>query len=58
MMTLRPLNGTYVLALPGADCNALDGCPVGGLVTLLIQPAGAAMVEEITAAGIDPLAFE
>ena len=58
MMTLRPLNGRYTLALPGADCNAVDGCPVGGLVTLLIQPAGAAAVEEITAAGINPLAFE
>ncbi len=57
-MTMRPLNGKYTLALPGAVCNAVDGCPVGGLVTLLVQPAGAATVEEITAAGITPLVFE
>jgi hypothetical protein len=58
MMTLRPFNGKYMLALPGAICNTIDGCPVGGMVSMLIQPAGAdASVEEISAAGITPLVF-
>ncbi len=58
IMTMRPLNGMYTLALPGADCNPVDKCPVGGLVSLLLQPAGASTVDELTAAGITPLAFE
>ncbi|PJF26033.1 MAG: hypothetical protein CUN53_09740, partial [Phototrophicales bacterium] len=28
----------YHLLLPGATCNAADGCPVGGATALLIQP--------------------
>ncbi len=65
IMTVRPLNEQYTLALPGAICNRTDGCPVGGLVTLLVQPAqpagvetGAAAVSEITAAGIMPFVFK
>lgn len=57
MVTLRPLNGVYTLSLPGAVCNAADGCPVGGAVALLSQPAGDITVTEITADGIEPLAF-
>ncbi|MEO8392348.1 MAG: hypothetical protein ABI700_05080, partial [Chloroflexota bacterium] len=59
IMTMRPLNSNYTLALPGATCNKVDGCPVGGLVSLLVQ-AGAETdnVSEITAAGITPLVFE
>ncbi len=58
IVTVRPLNGNYVLALPGAVCNPVDRCPVGGSVALLVQPAGDITVEEITAAGAAPLAFE
>jgi hypothetical protein len=31
-------NGNYHLLLPGATCNAADGCPVGGATAMLIQP--------------------
>ena len=37
---VRPVDGVYVLNLPGARCNTVDGCAVGGPVTLLVQPAG------------------
>lgn len=57
MMTVSPVGGVYVLALPGAVCNVSDGCPVGGYVTTLIQPAGELHVEEMTADGLQPLAF-
>lgn len=58
MMQVRPHQGTYTLALPGAVCNPRDGCPVGGRVTLLAQPAGDAAVMEIQASGDVPLRFE
>ncbi|MFN8565586.1 MAG: hypothetical protein U0703_29030 [Anaerolineae bacterium] len=57
IMTVRPFDGMYTLALPGAVCNAADGCPVGGMPALLVQPTGAESVSEITAAGMTPLAF-
>lgn len=41
MMTVAPVEGTYTLALPGARCNRRDGCAVGGLPAILIQPGGA-----------------
>ena len=59
IMTMRPLNNSYTLALPGATCNSVDGCPVGGLVSLLVQAdAELVNVGEISAAGIAPLVFE
>lgn len=58
IMTLHPFDGNYVLALPGAVCNAVDGCAVGGDVALLVQAVGEGIVEEITAAGATPLVFE
>ena len=60
IVTMRPLNGSYTLALPGATCNKVDGCPVGGLVSLLVQTGAEAAnnVNEITAAGITPLVFD
>ncbi len=58
IVTLRPLDGAYTLALPGASCDVTDGCPVGGLVSLLVQPRGEMTVEEWTPAGIVPLVFE
>jgi hypothetical protein len=58
MMQVRPVNGMYTLALPPAACSRRDGCPVGGMVTLLVQPQGEAQVIEIDeAAGAVTLAF-
>lgn len=58
MVTLRPMNGAYWLSLPGARCNQIDGCPVGGMVAILAQPTGETIVEEVTSVGIAPLIFE
>ncbi|PJF41494.1 MAG: hypothetical protein D6737_06240 [Chloroflexi bacterium] len=55
---MRPAEGVYTLPLAGADCNDIDGCPVGGPVWLLIQPPGEFTVEETTASGSRPLLFE
>lgn len=38
MRLLRPENGVYALALPGATCDDKDGCAVGGNVSVLVQP--------------------
>jgi hypothetical protein len=58
MMIARPLSNQYALTLPGALCNEVDGCPVGGLVSLLVQPQGDMTVDEITAGEIIPLGFQ
>lgn len=58
MMTLRPTEGHYTLTLPGALCHPVDGCPVGGYVSLLVQPSGQMTVEELTTEGPLPLTFE
>ena len=59
IIIMRPLNGSYTLALPGATCNKVDGCPVGGLVSLLVQASAETVhVGEITTAGITPLVFD
>ncbi len=58
MMTLHPLDGTSLLSLPGATCNNVDGCPVGGMPALLVQPQGEITLQEITPAGNVPLEFE
>jgi hypothetical protein len=58
MMTLRPTEGRYTLTLPGALCHPVDGCPVGGYVSLLVQPSGQMTVEELTTEGPLPLTFE
>ncbi|HVU13769.1 MAG TPA: hypothetical protein VHD90_20975 [Phototrophicaceae bacterium] len=59
MVTMRPLDNQYTLALPGATCNTVDGCPVGGNVALLVQPSGSNTdsVSEMTTAGLTPLTF-
>ncbi|MDZ4766794.1 MAG: hypothetical protein SGI73_19825 [Chloroflexota bacterium] len=38
MIRLHPLDSDYTVILPGATCNAADGCPVGGRTAILIQP--------------------
>jgi hypothetical protein len=58
LITLRPLIGAYTLALPGAVCNVVDRCPVGGAVSLLVQPEGAAIISEMTPEGAVPLVFD
>jgi hypothetical protein len=55
---LRPQQDYYVLPLVGADCNEIDGCPVGGVPVILVQPAGEFTVEEVTPDESIPLAFE
>jgi len=50
MMQVRPVNGMYTLALPPAACSRRDGCPVGSMVTMLVQPQGEAQVIEIDGA--------
>jgi hypothetical protein len=40
-------------------CSRRDGCPVGGMVTLLVQPRGQTQVFEMnSAAGVVTLVFE
>lgn len=58
MVMLRPFAGRYTLDLPGATCNRLDGCAVGGPVALLVQPRAAVDIHELTAAGMVTLTFE
>jgi hypothetical protein len=55
---VHPFGGAYTVALPGAICNEIDGCPVGGAVALLAQSGNPAHIGEITAAGTVPLAFD
>ena len=46
---IRPQNGVYLLTLPGADCeDSEEGCVVGGVAYLLIQPNGETFLTEIT----------
>lgn len=37
----------YVISLPPARCNDVDGCAVGGPPVLLVQPAGVAQIIEV-----------
>ena len=55
---MRPFNGQYAISLPGARCNEIDGCPVGGNVLLLIQPTGETTIEAVTPEGRMPLVFD
>ena len=44
MIPIAPIEGEYTVTLPAAICNERDNCPeeipVGGSVTMLIQPQG------------------
>ncbi len=55
--TIISQNGHYTLSLPGAICNSVDGCPVGGVVSLLSLSGGGITVQEITSGSVD-LTFE
>jgi hypothetical protein len=54
---LLPENGVYRLTLPGARCNDVDGCAVGGPPLIFIQTAGVAAVRDVTESSVD-LQFE
>jgi hypothetical protein len=62
MMEISPIGEHYTLALPGAICHERDGCPeripVGGNVTLLVQPSGETEILEVTLAGTTAFDFE
>ena len=36
---VRPVDGLYEMMLPGATCNSVDGCPVGGRCVAKVDPA-------------------
>lgn len=55
---VHPVSGYYNLALPGAKCNDVDGCAVGGIPAILVQPPGDIIVEEVTPDEVMSLAFE
>jgi hypothetical protein len=55
---VQPSSGFYTLTLDGARCNKVDGCAVGGNVSLLVQPAGSVTVQEITPSGMVDLSFQ
>ena len=58
MTLLHPINNYYLLTLPGATCNAVDGCAVGGPVSLLVQPIGETYVNILESSGHTRLEFE
>ncbi len=59
MRIVRPVDAVYSLALPGATCRGdAEGCPVGGAVWMLVQPAGSSSVQDTTADAATPLVFE
>ena len=58
MTLLRPVNDYYSLALAAATCNPIDGCAVGGPVSLLVQPPSDTHINVLTADGQTRLVFE
>ncbi|MBC7814607.1 MAG: hypothetical protein H7175_25855, partial [Burkholderiales bacterium] len=50
--------GFYTLFLDGALCNNTDGCPVGGAVSMLIQPHGDITIQEIIHEVSEVLVFD
>ena len=45
---IRPTDGLYTLMLRGANCEDDEGCVVGGMPVMLVQPHGELTVTEIT----------
>jgi hypothetical protein len=58
IITLRSVDESTTLSLPGASCHVADGCPVGGYVSLLVQPLGDVAIEALTTTGPVPFLFE
>lgn len=58
MRLVRPVDHYYTLTLPGATCNQVDGCAVGGPVSLLVQPSGDTQINVLEAGGQTRLMFE
>lgn len=48
----------YTLSLSGAQCNEVDGCAVGGPVSMLIQPATGAAIYDVTSGQPHELVFD
>lgn len=52
IINVHPIDGGYAVQLPGAICNETDHCPreipIGGNVTLLVQPTGDGSITEMT----------
>ncbi|MFW5691702.1 MAG: hypothetical protein ACOCXZ_04320, partial [Chloroflexota bacterium] len=56
---IRPQDGTYRLALPGATCESgREGCVVGGPVTILVQPHGESAAAIVDGQRRTPLDFD
>jgi hypothetical protein len=48
----------YILELPAARCNSVDGCAVGGRPLILLQPHRVESVQDITQGSALDLSFE
>ena len=56
---IRPQDGIYTLALPGAVCESgREGCVVGGPVTILVQPHAESATAVVSGQNRTPLEFE
>ena len=55
---IRPENDVYTLTLAGAVCEPDEGCPVGGVVSILIQPNNETTITEIINNNRTLLSFE
>ena len=58
MTLLRPVDDYYSLTLPAATCNPVDGCAVGGPVSLLVQPTADTHIDILEAESTTRLVFE
>ncbi|MBZ0291779.1 MAG: hypothetical protein K8L99_04355, partial [Anaerolineae bacterium] len=54
---LRSADGIYTLSLPGAQCNDVDGCAVGGPVSILVQTVGDEVIQDVTSGQAVDLVF-
>ncbi len=57
VLSAQPQGDVYTLDLPGARCNEVDKCAVGGAV-LLLNAQTVSAVQEMTASGAVNLVFE
>lgn len=55
---LRPDQSQYSLILPGAVCNAVDGCFLGGAVQIIVFPIGEVSAAEMVNNQQTALSFE
>ena len=55
---LRAQDSMYNIPLMGATCTEVDGCPIGGRVSIMVQPAGEIEISEIVNETQTQLVFE